>query len=213
MFIGFGLTNFAQISFDKDSAELVYVDKDLFDYSQYSIATNNSVDANDTVFTWTRIEDIPSNWETAVCEDELCFPTTKSSNDINIGIGKEFKMKLNYYAYGNKDCGSGQIVLSSKINPSNTDTFYSRICTFNSASVKEIRESFSVYPNPTKDKVYIKTLNNGYLKVRIYNILGSLQITKNVISGESINVSTLPKGVYIVKIEGDSNSAQTFQKM
>ena len=203
----------AQISFKYKTVEKVYFDKDNFDHAVNNEIINGGSDATDTVFTWTRIEDIPSGWETAVCEDELCYPTTKNTNDVFLGAGKSMKFKLNFYPWGVRDCGAGKIVIASKKNSSNRDTFDTEVCSFNSASVKELNKVFSVYPNPATDIVTIKTSINGVLTVKIYDILGSLKQTANVMNGDKLDISELNRGAYILKIDGNSAATQVIQKL
>ncbi|ARV06037.1 hypothetical protein BTO04_04675 [Polaribacter sp. SA4-10] len=90
--------------------------------------------------------------------------------------------------------------------PSNT---VSDIGNYNGTlSVKDnsILNTFKIYPNPTNgNTIYIKTSNNT--DVHIYNVLGkivkSVKITANK---NSIDVSKLSKGIYIVKMSIDNKS-------
>jgi hypothetical protein len=59
----------------------------------------------------------------------------------------------------------------------------------------------SLYPNPTTDGFYI---NAGYESVAlsVCDLSGSLLLTQQVAGKSYINVSSLPKGVYMVKVNG-----------
>lgn len=67
--------------------------------------------------------------------------------------------------------------------------------------------SFMVYPNPTKDKVNIKTdktLNN--VKIRVFNMMGQVvhyEEAKNLDSTKSIDLKNIPTGDYILYIKSD----------
>ena len=66
--------------------------------------------------------------------------------------------------------------------------------------------SFKMYPNPTNgNKVYFET--NETLNVKVYNIVGKL-ILEYVVSDSKnqLDITTLSKGVYFVKIDSDKNS-------
>lgn len=66
---------------------------------------------------------------------------------------------------------------------------------------------FSVYPNPTQGTyVNINTSNSDDFKVEVYDILGKAVISQEMNSNESLNISALKSGVYLVKITQDSNS-------
>jgi hypothetical protein len=63
-----------------------------------------------------------------------------------------------------------------------------------------------VYPNPVSNgKLYISSANNIEKQVAIYNILGQQVIQTKTTSGE-INVSSLGKGGYFLKITEDGKS-------
>ena len=57
--------------------------------------------------------------------------------------------------------------------------------------------NFNVYPNPANDVINIQT-ENSIKNVAIYNILGKLVYTNNV---ETVNVSNLDAGIYLIKVE------------
>jgi hypothetical protein len=60
-------------------------------------------------------------------------------------------------------------------------------------------KSLNIYPNPTKDNLYIAK-NTGVLQYRITDIAG-----RQLLSGECkamINTASLPSGVYLLNIGG-----------
>ena len=63
----------------------------------------------------------------------------------------------------------------------------------------------TVYPNPTTEKIAIKLINNNKVdEYRIYATSGQQLITgKNLNSEQSIDVSKLPAGLYILQIKVD----------
>ncbi|MCC9020100.1 zinc-dependent metalloprotease [Flavobacterium lipolyticum] len=76
------------------------------------------------------------------------------------------------------------------------------------ASEKEVGKSRDIflYPNPVKDILNIS--NIGSEEYAIYNLTGQQILTGRTQTGQ-INVSTLPKGLYIIKIK---NSSKQFIK-
>ena len=80
---------------------------------------------------------------------------------------------------------------------------YSDASTLGTLSTKESTSSFAkqqlvIYPNPTSDKVYIK--GDKVSEAEIYSMDGrKLNTTLN--GDQSINVSHLPKGVYLLKLK------------
>ncbi len=71
--------------------------------------------------------------------------------------------------------------------------------------VEELEASFSIYPNPVNDKLYIETLTQTQtLTIEIYDVYGRRQ-ELSVISCQpsAIDVSNLNSGVYFVKVITD----------
>ncbi|WP_055442697.1 T9SS type A sorting domain-containing protein [Lacinutrix himadriensis] len=66
--------------------------------------------------------------------------------------------------------------------------------------------AFYVYPNPvTNGTVNIKTSNNEAVNVSIFDVLGKQVLAKNV-TNQTLNVSNLNAGVYILKLSQNGNS-------
>lgn len=71
-------------------------------------------------------------------------------------------------------------------------------------------EDLSIYPNPvTNGKVfiYISSKQNSVKKVDFFDVLGK-QIYSTQLTGKELNISTLSKGVYILKIT-ENNISET----
>ncbi|OEK07740.1 serine protease [Flavivirga aquatica] len=63
--------------------------------------------------------------------------------------------------------------------------------------------AFDLFPNPVKETIHVKTpLNEAVIALRLFDILGN-EINTFLISNENntINMSLLPKGIYIAKVE------------
>ncbi len=60
-------------------------------------------------------------------------------------------------------------------------------------------DKFKIYPNPTEKRLTIYSKNNGI--IQIHNLLGTLVYSTNKKENEvNINISNLSKGIYIVKL-------------
>jgi len=68
-------------------------------------------------------------------------------------------------------------------------------------------EGLTIYPNPVMgNKVNIRTQKNAVKQVEVYNILGKAVLTARL-TGEELNISTLEKGIYFLKIQEGNRSA------
>ena len=58
-----------------------------------------------------------------------------------------------------------------------------------------------VYPNPTSGELYIKQLNKTYQRASILDPLGRVIMNSFNLERESVNISQLPSGTYILQLE------------
>ncbi len=66
--------------------------------------------------------------------------------------------------------------------------------------------SIFIYPNPAKNKLYVKSKLNQVLIIDIIDMVGKLQMEKRIIGSSNeieINVEQLSKGMYIISIRDD----------
>jgi len=69
---------------------------------------------------------------------------------------------------------------------------------------ENIIQKIKIYPNPTNDEIFIKS-ELLIVKVEIYSITGALLFSENNFN-KKISLSSLSKGVYLVKIYTDSDT-------
>ena len=199
MSAGAGQLAFSPAAIDimgKPSEELITVTSDL----------SNSGD-EDVTFYWKleKDESFPTLWETQICDFNLCYPENidesnpdlpnviKAGETRNIKVyllphGMEGESSLELTLYSNKELTESIISLpSSSMMVSNSTSTY---------SVKE--EDLVLYPNPTSD--YFKVSEDQHIKnIAVYNIVGKELMRFRHIPGQSHNVESLRKGIYLVR--------------
>jgi len=74
-----------------------------------------------------------------------------------------------------------------------------------SASFSQI-DGLKLYPNPTKNNLYIETALNSTIYVSIVDMLGK-EVINTKVTNNSVNVSNLTSGIYIVKITEEGKLA------
>ncbi|MDA9295064.1 T9SS type A sorting domain-containing protein [bacterium] len=76
-----------------------------------------------------------------------------------------------------------------------------------SVSKDEI-EGFSLYPNPVSNgKFSISTGENLIKNIELFDVNGKMVLSRSVKNKESINISNLNSGIYILKVEENSKNA------
>ncbi len=70
--------------------------------------------------------------------------------------------------------------------------------------------SLTYYPNPVKDILNISS-KKSIQNVSVYNMAGQ-QVSNNLeVSGNQVNVSSLPSGVYVFRVKLEGNQVETFK--
>ncbi len=77
--------------------------------------------------------------------------------------------------------------------------------TLSSSSFSQI-DGLKMYPNPTKNNLFIETALNSDINVSIVNMLGKEVVNTKVVNN-TVNVSNLTSGVYIVKITEEGKTS------
>lgn len=70
--------------------------------------------------------------------------------------------------------------------------------------------SILLYPNPTSDKLFFATSREQVIKVSVYSMNGQLLYSQQLSTSECMDVSSLAKGMYIIKI---NNQTYKFSKL
>ncbi|MDR2204774.1 MAG: zinc-dependent metalloprotease [Flavobacteriaceae bacterium] len=171
---------------------------------------------------------IPENGDIVTCEmtsNDSCITTSQvTSNDVTMAVnelpvpviivnGNLLTTIENYTTYqwilnGTDIPGAtadNHIITqdgdySVKVTDANGCEGISGIITHTYLDVSDVeKENIDVYPNPVKDILYIQGDTFNVQSSRIYDISGKLVKT---FSGNSVDVSALQKGVYILKTDG-----------
>ncbi|HIA35795.1 MAG TPA: T9SS type A sorting domain-containing protein, partial [Flavobacteriales bacterium] len=95
-----------------------------------------------------------------------------------------------------------------------------KILTFTPCSANSIEEKvnnrFSISPNPAQNSITLNSenwVNKSDAKVNITNIMGEILIQSSLLSSStSIDISSIPQGLYMVQIENGTNYVQKFIK-
>ena len=67
-------------------------------------------------------------------------------------------------------------------------------------------EGLKMYPNPTKNNLFIETTLNSDINISIVNILGK-EVVNATLVNNTVNVSNLTSGIYIVKITEEGKTS------
>lgn len=64
----------------------------------------------------------------------------------------------------------------------------------------------SIYPNPAKNQIQVSNIDGNSTEIRIFNVLGKQVFHQSKTTEKTIDISSLNKGIYLVKIDIDGKS-------
>ncbi len=114
--------------------------------------------------------------------------------------------EVSFYVAANAADGSG----------SGGDEIYTSslaITEFVESGIKEQEIAVRFYPNPSSSQVFVEfPATNGQQQIEVFNTLGQMQFTALMSTGETIQVSDWPKGMYLLKATDSSWSQKLMVK-
>lgn len=164
---------------------------------------------------WKRIvEQVPSGWETLVCDNNLCYGPTvdEAPQDAIISGTKDNNIDVHFRPDSIEGSGLVKIHIwdvNDSLNSNHTLTFTAKAEGYNpalsSASI-DYSSKIKVYPNPAREFLYLRDLPvNNAVNVEIYNILGRKMLSEtfnssNASSEQRVDINELQKGIYLVRV-------------
>ena len=85
---------------------------------------------------------------------------------------------------------------------------------YDDATINFIEDSyqpstFTLYPNPTSEKLFIGSNQNGIFSYKIFDLLGRLLQTGIVENNGSIDISALKESCFLFQLEMENNQSQS----
>ena len=73
----------------------------------------------------------------------------------------------------------------------------------------ELNEFVKIYPNPASNFLIIESLNNNAEEIRIADMSGRNILKHSLNSGKTVDVSSLPNGIYLITLKNNDNFQST----
>ena len=64
-------------------------------------------------------------------------------------------------------------------------------------------DQINIYPNPATESIFISNIREEKINLSIYDIQGRIVLEETIYENQSINIKSLEKGVYQIKLEGN----------
>lgn len=185
-----------------------FIDAYAFGVIFYNQGNNNN---------WIKINTIgtESNKNGIGARVELYSNMGKQIRDVRSGEGFAFMSTLNTHFGIGTDTEIEKIIIrwpsgivDTILNPEINTTITVTEGDYQLNIAEQPQLTFSVYPNPVKDLLHIKTANLSNSGFVIRDLTGSVIMKGNAQSGK-INVNSLQKGVYILTFEQNGQRSNT----
>ena len=150
--------------------------------------TNQSFESISTGWSF---EDVPEG----ITEAGLLFMNPFVEDDETLIIKDPFT-----YAFREED---DKIYLDITNSEGDVATFWTS--TLSTPNFQEIE--FSFYPNPVKDRLYIESPQSEIQKIQIFDINGKQVLQSDSIVQNTIDVSNLKSGIYLLQVETKEGKA------
>ncbi len=72
-----------------------------------------------------------------------------------------------------------------------------------------VKDNFSIYPNPTKNELFIDAKNLNNTKIEVIDLNGKILFYQPLNKTNTLNLSTLTNGIYLFKLTSDEGSVIT----
>lgn len=214
----FGLSTSAQISVPEEYKTIAGSPDDV-DFDHHFTVINETNGALDVYWELILEDGFPEEWETFLCDRNLCY--TKFVRNCPESMVNAFDANEEFYPFilhvkpeGVE--GEGTLCIRFHIPQSTGDSISVDHCfdiLATSNDVTEIAiEEITIFPNPTTDYFQIKA-DEGIRKVGIYNVVGKLIKEVDHTQGQTHNVETLNKGIYLIRLIDDNNQIVKTMKL
>lgn len=166
-----------------------------------SVITNTS--EIPAVINWYRnIISLPQGWTTAVCDINFCYLDFVSSETFVLQGQAEGNIDVHVYPDGSAGSAMVELKLVSEDFPEDT-TFVMYIFDAALNTTQRFEQKVKVFPNPTADMVWIEA-GHDVQHVDVYSLDGKKVKHVALMGGESVSLSGLPQGTYVLRLRDRS---------
>ena len=161
---------------------------------------------------------VPEEWEFQLCDRNTCYiwglEQCPSGNPAVFAASETVTYMLHMNPHGT--AGVGDVVLN--ITAEDGSILTSIVIHYDIDLVSGVSEldldvkQVKLYPNPTSDYIQI-TNDNNVSKVAFYNIVGKRLNTSIHYPGKSHDVSTLQKGIYLVRLFDENDNVLSVSRL
>ena len=162
--------------------------------------------------------DAPTNLQSSVEENAadfnyvfkvtLTWNTVANANSYNVYIDGELfgeNVTTNSFVVGSDYEGILTFAVTSNCDNGESDMSQPLSVELKGTGINEYESELEIFPNPVNDKLFINTAD-AINEICIYNVTGVQVYRETEFNGNEIDMSSLSKGMYIIKIKTDKHN-------
>ena len=143
---------------------------------------------------------LPTGMTYFFCFDVCYNPSQTTSSAVAIDANTTYYSPLECELLPDGNSGDALVKMTVKNDADDNDAVVFYVSYHMDATgIVSNNSVFSVYPNPAHDFLSVDTKNITHASYEIFNELGSL-VYSGIVSQQSIDVSNLDKGLYLVRV-------------
>ena len=156
-------------------------------------------------------------WGIAICDKNNCYFPSVDSKSVILASGNESNIDVHAYPNGVDGYAVVEVKMYDSADTTAQITGYYYF-NYNPNSNEEVitGKKITLFPNPTRSSFSLKEQNEATSQVVVINLLGQELKRFDAIRESSFDISTLPKGNYLIQVldkEGRTQTTKLLQKM
>jgi hypothetical protein len=156
------------------------------------------------------IVDMPTQWETSLCHQTICFPNATDSIDFTVPANGTNYLLIHYYLHNTVGEGTVTLKVTEVNNPQNQRVLTYIGTGFTTLGLESNKKSnMEVFPNPVQDMVNIKLSPEIRGDYKIFNALGKCVMAGDINGGSenyNIDFSAADSGIYFLTVNSSGNA-------
>lgn len=180
-----------------------------------AISSIRNISSSTLNMRWERINvNIPSTWETSVCDPIKCHIPSLSGTDFEIDPGVTGALSVWFIPNGQPGTGEVQILVYNEADSLNNHFIntYNIVASTPTSSEDLILKDYTVSPNPANSYINMPESQEAHSLV-IFDIVGK-EITSMSINNQTImNIDFLQKGAYLLQFRNEDQTLMTCRKL
>lgn len=171
------------------------------------VAHNFVVNRSSTTLTlvWMQQQrNLEAGWEVQVCDKNQCYFPTTLTQEFTFEPGDTAILDVHFLPGNTQGTGNVVLALQVKGEPQTEQFYYYKATAKPTGFGLEEKSSFTFFPNPVKNELFVTFPTRGNYQVEVMNLLGNTVKSAATVNESKLrlDLSDIPTGVYLITYKG-----------